>query len=169
MSENCKATLLQQMDAEIACRLRVDACAAGKPKLALVIGPVCSGKTTMRREQFADAYVVVDAAQLFIDLGGRKLDFPSVLEQAMEYIGSEVARRAVLQRMNIVTELLGADFEPVKELIDAMTAVGYSVEIVAVTADLQTCIDREATRTEDNISSYYAERYQRKWLIDATR
>jgi len=50
-----------------------------------------------------------------------------VLEEQMETIGVEVARRALVERMNIVTEIIGAQFEPVKELVDAIAAVGYHV------------------------------------------
>ena len=159
----------ERLEEEISSRLPENARAEGKPKLAIIMGPICAGKTTLRRRKYASGHVLVDAAQLFIDLGGMDLDFPSTLEESMEHIGSEVARRAMAGGMNIVTEAVGSRYDPVAELVDAMTAVGYEVEIVFVNLDLPSCIEREKGRAQDNVSSYYAEPYQLKWLLDAAR
>lgn len=66
-----------------------------------------------------------------------------------------------------MTEFIGAKIEPVEELIDAMMAVGYHIEIIGVTCDLPTCIEREGRRLHDNVSAYYAEQYQMSWLLAA--
>ncbi len=159
----------EQIEAEIASRLPEEAKATGQPVFVLIMGPVCAGKTTLRREKYASAHVLVDAAQLFIDLGGIDLDFPSSLERPMVRIGAEVARRAVAGKMNIVTEVVGSEFGRVVALIDAMKGAGYKVELVGLTADLAACIERNASRAQDNISAYYAEPLQTRWLIEATR
>lgn len=52
-------------------------------------------------------------------------------------------------------------------MFDEMTAVGYRVEIEGVEADFPTCLDREDGRTKDNVSAFYAEQYQMKWLLAA--
>ena len=159
----------KKIGAEIDGRLHDDAKVGGQPTLALIMGPVCSGKTKLRREHFGKGYVLIDAAQLFIDLGGIDLDFPSLLKEPMVTIGKEVARRAVMGHMNIVTEIVGATVEPITELIDAMTAAGYRVEVVNVTADLPICIEREKHRTRGNVSAYYAEHYQMNWLLSEAK
>ncbi len=159
----------EELEAEIDARLPNDARTEGQPILVLIMGLVCAGKTTLRRERYSRGYVLVDAAQLFIDLGGIDLNFPSVLEEQMETIGAEVARRALVERMNIVTEIIGAQFEPVKELVDAIMAAGYHVEICAVDLDLPNCIEREKSRQPDNVSAYYSEQYQMKWLLASAR
>ena len=41
--------------------------------------------------------------------------------------------------------------------------------IEAVTCDIEVAIERNMARGENNISSYYAEPFQRSWLIDASR
>lgn len=159
----------ERIEAETASRLSVDASGNGAPVIVIIMGPICAGKSTVRRARFTRGFVLVDAAQLFIDLGGTDLDFPSTLEEPMERIGSEVARRAVSRGMNIVTEIVGAKYEPVKELAEAMKAAGYKVDFEFVYVDLPTCLEREQGRTLDNVSSYYAERYQMKWLLEAAR
>jgi hypothetical protein len=159
----------ERIEAEIASRLPEEAKATGQPVFVLIMGPVCAGKTTLRREKYASAHVLVDAAQLFIDLGGIDLDFPSTLEGPMVRIGAETARRAVAGKMNIVTEVVGSEFGRVVALIDAMKGAGYKVELVGLTADLEACIERNASRAQDNISAYYAEPFQTRWLIEAAR
>ena len=158
-----------ELEAEIVCRLSAGARTEGTPILALIIGPICAGKTTLRRERFSHSYVLIDAAQLFIELGGIDLDFPSTLKVPIETIGAEVARRAIAKHMNIVTEIIGEKYELVVELIDTMKAAGYHIEINVVTLDLPACIEREKGRQKDNVSSYYAEQYQMKWLLAAAR
>lgn len=133
----------EKLEVEIDIRLSNEARAKGQPVFVLIMGPICAGKTTLRRERFSHGYVLIDAAQLFIDLGGIELNFPSVLEKPMETIGVELAQRALAARMNIVTEIIGAQYEPAKEMIDAILAIGYHVEICAVKLDLPTCIERE--------------------------
>lgn len=159
----------ERIEAEISCRLPEAARANGAPEIVFIMGPVCAGKTSLRRARYSRGLVLVDAAQLFIDLGGIDMDFPSALEEPMERIGAEVARRALAQGMSIVTEIVGAKFEPVKDLADAMQAAGYKVDFEFVHADLPECLERERGRTMDNVSSYYAEKYQMKWLLDAAR
>ena len=46
----------------------------------------------------------------------------------MDLIGRLVANRALSERRNIVTEIIGAEVEPVHQFIDALRSVGYSVQ-----------------------------------------
>jgi hypothetical protein len=73
---------------------------------------------------------------------GEFFDFPGPFEQAPDIIGSRIARRAVAERRNIVTEVIGAEPEPLEAL-------------------------RNLNRRDNEISAYYAEAYQRDWLRDA--
>jgi len=159
----------EQIEAEIASRLPEEARASGQPVFVLIMGPICAGKTTLRRQKYASGHVLVDAAQIFIDLGGIDLAFPSTLLEPMQAVGAEVARRAIAGRMHIVTEVVGSEFGPVATLIDALKGAGYKVEVVGLTADLEACMERNANRAQDNISAYYAEPFQTRWLVEATR
>jgi chloramphenicol 3-O-phosphotransferase len=140
------------------------------PRLLIFMGGPASGKTTLRREKCSQGYVLVDAAEIFISLSGDAYyDFPDDLEEPMMVIGHLVASRAIHERRHIVTELIGADFEATMELIDAMKAIGYKVEAVGVICDVEEAMKRNLARGEDNISCYYAEPYQRAWLLQAAR
>ncbi len=140
----------------------------GQPQFALVLGSSATGKTRHRREKYASGYVVVDAADIFISLScGKYIDFPSNLEEPMDIVGAAVARRAIQERRNIVTEIIGHEFEPTKELTDAMLAVGYKVDLDAIVKDPIEAWEWNLKRSDDNISAFYTERYHRKWLIGA--
>jgi len=138
------------------------------PRIVMLMGGVAVGKTTIRKQRFARGYVLVDAAEIFLSLSrGEVFTFPEAFEQEMNVIGGRVARRAISERRNIVTELIGADYEATKQLIDAMLAVGYLVSVEEISCDIGESARRNLSRGEDNISCYYAEGYQRRWLLDA--
>jgi dephospho-CoA kinase len=144
--------------------------ADGKPRLILIMGGPASGKTTLRREQYSTGFVLIDAAEIFNSLSrGGYYDFPDAFEEPMDLIGRLVASRAITERRNIVTEIIGSDFDVTTELIEAMRSVGYTIEVVSVTCDIEEAMKRNLARGEDNISSYFAEPFQRRWLIDATQ
>lgn len=141
-----------------------------QPRIVILMGGPATGKTTIRRAQFSSGFVLVDAAEIFIQLSrGQYYDFPDGLELPMDAIGGSVADRAISERRHIVTELIGADFEAMKVLIESMRAIGYRVEVNAITCDLEEALRRNLARGEDNVSCYYAEPYQRRWLLDAAR
>jgi hypothetical protein len=144
--------------------------AEGHPCLVLIMGGPATGKTTLRRQNYSTGYVLIDAAEIFISLSrGEYYDFPDAFFEPMDLIGRIVANRAISERRNIVTEIIGSDFDETTELIDAMRSIGYRIEAVGVTCDIEEAMKRNLSRGEDNISSYYAEPFQRQWLIDAAQ
>lgn len=141
-----------------------------KPQLILVTGGIAAGKTTIRRQQFSTGYVLVDAAEIFLSLSrGGYFPFPEAFEKPMNIIGGLVADRAVSERRHIVTELIGSDAEATSELLDAILAVGYEISIQAIACDIDEALRRNEHRGQDDISCYYAEPYQRRWLLEAAR
>lgn len=140
------------------------------PQIILLMGGPASGKTTIRRQKYAAGFVLVDAADIFINLSqGEFYPFPGHLEEAMEIVGNLVAHRAVSENRHIVTELIGADFGATSELIDAMRAAGYKINVEAITCDIEEAQRRNMARGDDNVSCFYAEPYQSRWLLDAAR
>lgn len=139
-----------------------------QPRIVIVCGPTATGKTRYRRQKYAKGYVVLDAGDIFISLSrGKYIDFPSFLKEPMEKIGAAVARRAIQERRNIVTEVIGHELEPLTLLIDSMTAAGYKVDLDAIDKDPIEAWKWNLQRSDDNISAFYSEKYHRKWLIRA--
>lgn len=138
------------------------------PDFVIVMGGPAVGKTTLRKQKFSKGYVLVDAADIFTRLcKGLSLDFPEDLEEPMEVVGTMIAGRAVAERRNIVTELIGADYDATAELIEAMRSIGYKISVNGVNCDVVEAQRRNLARGDDNISGYFAEEFQRKWLIAA--
>lgn len=139
----------------------------GQPRAVVLMGGVAAGKTTLRLTNYSKGFVLIDAAEIFHHLSGKAfLDFPVALLEPLELIGPLVTQRAISERRNIVTEIIGAESEPTIELVSALTSAGYHVEAITVTCDLEESIRRNQNRG-DNISAYYAEPFQRRWLVDA--
>jgi chloramphenicol 3-O-phosphotransferase len=139
------------------------------PRLVIVMGGPASGKTTHRKARYATGYVLVDAAEVFLRLAkGKYLDFPDALEQEMEIVGSRVAARAVNERRHIVTELIGADYDETVKLLEAMRVNGYQICVEGVQCGVEEAQRRNLARGPDNISSFFSEHFQRRWLVEAT-
>ncbi len=98
-----------------------------------------------------------------------ELDFPGEYESALDTIGSLVARRAIAERRHIVTEIFDASPEKLTGLINSMKVLGYHVELVGVRADLERSMAWNESRGPSNISSYYTDRFNLRWLIEAAR
>ncbi|SRR6266446_907757 len=138
------------------------------PRIVILMGGPAGGKTTIRKQRYSTGYVLVDAAEIFLSLSrGEFFPFPEAFEEPMQIIGGLVAQRAISERRHIVTELIGSEFEPTEALIDAMFAIGYRIDVQAITCDIEEAQRRNLSRGDDCISAYYAEPYQRAWLHDA--
>lgn len=112
--------------------------------------------------------MLVDAAGIFLNLSrGKYYPFPEAFEAQMEIIGGMIAHRAILERRHIVTELIGKDMEPTQALLLAMKNLGYLLDLQAVVCEEKEARRRNNSRGDDCISAYYAEKYQRKWLLEA--
>jgi chloramphenicol 3-O-phosphotransferase len=141
-----------------------------QPRFVLILGPVAGGKTTIRKEEYATGYVLVDSADIFLHMSrDESYPFPETFREAMEVFGRMVALRAIKERRHIVTEIIGTDSEAFQALIKAMTAIGYKVELVLVRCPLEQAAQRNLNRGDDAISAYYAEPFQRTWLLEATQ
>ena len=143
----------------------------GQPELVLILGAVCTGKTTLRKQQYSKGYVLIDAAEIFLSLSnGEYFDFGfEPFEQPMEIIGGMVARLAILQRRNIVTEMTVSFDEEIKAVIEAMRGIDYKVQITWVHCDLETAKNRNLNRGDDDISAWYTQLYHQRWVRSAAK
>ncbi len=110
--------------------------ADGQPVAVILAGGVAAGKTTMRKRDYSTGYVLIDAADIFLSLSrGEITSLPGETEEPMDRIGRLVARRALSERRNIVTEIIGAEPEEVAELVEALKSLGYTVKGAFLTCD----------------------------------
>lgn len=139
-----------------------------KPQFILIMGGVCSGKTTFRKEKYSDGYIIIDAGEIFIELSkGEYFDFPSHLEDEMNKIGLAKCRNVINKRENIVTEIIGTEYEAVQEILDLMHKVGFETKIEYLECSMDEAWKRNVNRSADDISAHYCEPYHVKWLKQA--
>lgn len=142
--------------------------ANGSPVAVILMGGVCAGKTSIRKQKYSSGYVLIDAADIFLSLSrGEFFPFPEAFQEPMDLIGRLITRRALSERRNIVTEIIRADAELTHRLIEALKRIGYRVKLVAIHCESEEGMRRNASRSDDNISAYCAEPFQRTWIIDA--
>lgn len=136
--------------------------------LIIVTGGVCTGKTTLRRNNFSDGYTHIDASDIFLELcGDDEIDFPSVYENEMNHIGKQKAIDALQARENIVIEIIGDDESSLINLLDAIKTLNYKTRIIGVSCSIEVAIERNTNRTSDDVSAYYTQNYHINWLIEA--
>jgi hypothetical protein len=147
------------------------ASAVGNPPEAVILmGGVGTGKTTLRKQQYSSGYVLIDAGEIFLNLSrGEFLSFPRPLEPAMEAVGRGVTVRALSERHNIVTEIIGGDQQLVDQLITSFQNLGYRVKIAQLTCSPEEAVNRNLSRRlEESISAYYSEPFHSRWIWETS-
>jgi len=139
--------------------------ADGPPRFVFIAGAVAVGKTTLRRRSYSSGYVVADAAEIFLNIcDGPPFEFGVHFESLVETVGRLVVARALEQGRNIVTEIIPDSVDDMRALTDAIRALGYRVEMVGLTADLDVAMKRNLDRSWAEISAYWTTPYQRRWV-----
>jgi hypothetical protein len=86
------------------------------------------------------------------------LDFPGPLEEPMMLIGHGVAQRIYRERRNFVTEIIGGEIAPVRQLMEAIKAAGYEIEFAGISCDATAAV--ESTVDQTALCSRYPARRQ---------
>jgi predicted kinase len=128
------------------------------PMFVVIAGPVGTGKTTFRREKYAQDYVLIDAGELFdIYTADKSGDEAEKMEQRAMAAGVELVERSVGQRRNILIEILGDQEEPKKSILPKMASLGYQTKIEFIDCDVEEALRREKAGGRDNMSAYYSQ------------
>ena len=141
-------------------------------KLILVLGAVGVGKTTVRREKYsvAKGFVNIDAGDIFIDLSkGGYYDFPSHLKKEMMKIGKNLMIESLCSKKDIVLEFPGSNYDDVIEITSLAKKLGYSCELDMLQCDINLAWERNISRGDNNISSYFYEKYHMNWFRYAAK
>ncbi len=145
----------------------------GKPRATFVVGGLCAGKTTHREKHCGKEFVPVDAGDVYLKLNnGSWTDFGKNMVREMKQVCFAIAARAVMQRRNMVCELLidGNDVVKVFQAVrNGLTELGYAIDIVDIDCDLETAKTRNARRPEGNISAYYTTGYVLSTLMEVIK
>jgi hypothetical protein len=138
-----------------------------QPHAVILMGGPGSGKTFVRKRQYSKGYVLIDAPEIFLSLSrGKFLPFPGTLEEPMNWVGQMVVGRAIEERRNIVTEVIGGDKEVLDTMLHALADRGYKVQVVFIECSLETALERNTNRGKNNISAHYAEWFHFAWILE---
>ena len=141
-----------------------------RPKFIIFSGCTGSGKTTERRKPSFQGDVTVDACEIFCSLtGGGHGEFGKDYLHEMNAIGSVVLERAVMEKRNIIMEMIGAEVEKLKGFTDNILSFGYQVQFQAVECDPVEAYERHVNAGINDpsyISASRTEPYHLKWVAD---
>lgn len=65
-------------------------------------------------------------------------------------------------------ELVGENFEAVKELLEWAKKIGYQTQVEFLECDIEDALQRNENRDENNISAYFCEPYHLDWFKRAS-
>lgn len=130
------------------------------PQFVLITGGTGAGKTTLRREKFNEDYVNFDFAEISRAIEksvGEK--HPRLIEYS--FWGCDIViKECILEKKNIVVEIIGDNYSQIDILIKKMSEVGYEVNLNTVTCDVADAYQRhiKATNEDKNyMSSYFSD------------
>ena len=136
-----------------------------KPELVIIMGPVAGGKSSHIRDNYVSAgYVWIDMARIFFDLQSQTGIKLNRRTQLINFIGVVTLDLALLEKRNIVIELVGDELERIDTLIDAMKAHGYKTKITMVNSANDGCFINEKTKKAEYMSSFYTEPFHLDWF-----
>lgn len=139
--------------------------ADGEPTLVVLFGATCSGKTFVRKRDYSKGYVVVDAAEVFLNLcWGERFQFGTIFGEVVDSIGSYVTLRAMRERRNIVTELPVSRNEDLEAVCEAALSLDYKVNALLVQCSIEEARRRLLSRRGDEISAKQTLPYHLEWI-----
>ena len=130
------------------------------PRFVILMGGIGSGKTTMRRKFLGEGYVNFDFNEIdkaIKDFIGK--DYPRIIEYSV-LACDIILKESILEKKNIVIEIIGDNYEQIAPVITKMKELGYDVKLIPITCDIEEAKKRHLLATKedkDYMSAYYSQ------------
>jgi hypothetical protein len=131
------------------------------PEFVIVMGGVGVGKTTIRKQNYAQGYVHFDYGDVNTAL--RKIvgeEHPKLT--GCTVLACDLILRACIEgNKNMVIEVIGENEKLITPIIDRMKDIGYHVSIQAITGDIAESYQRHLKAVDedaDYISAYFTQK-----------
>ena len=137
-----------------------------KKEAIILIGPICSGKTSYRKENITDTHVVIDAGEIYLKLYGSAGGFGEHLTEELNYIGSEIIKKIIANRYSFILEIMPDQYKNLIFIINQLKKLGYKTTGIKFDCTQEEAQIRNTQRDKNDISSYFTENFHIAWLLN---
>jgi hypothetical protein len=130
------------------------------PKFVIFMGGVGAGKTTIRRQQFAEGFVHFDIGEIYQALRKTFSSDNPKIESYTSLAGDLILKESINEKKNIVIEIIGDSAEVITPVIDKMKEIGYDVSVNGITCDPAEAYARHhkaVKEDKDYLSAYFTQ------------
>ncbi|MBI2894410.1 MAG: hypothetical protein HYY06_12735 [Deltaproteobacteria bacterium] len=140
------------------------------PELTVVMGPVASGKTTLRRSRLA-SHVPIDPAELYLLLTLGDTKVPANIGRLLQDAGRAVALAALCERRHVALEVLPSRLAHplVMDAMPRVKALGYRTSVLYCDVPFDVTLERNRGRADREISAVHTEIDAIGWVRYALR
>ena len=120
------------------------------PKFVIFMGGVGSGKTTIRKQQFADDFVHFEFGEIYTAVKKAVGEDNPKLTSFANLACDLILRESIEAKKNIVTEIIGDNKDVIEKLAEGMKGLGYVVDLRFIHCDPADAYKRHLKAVEDD-------------------
>jgi predicted kinase len=141
-----------------------------KNEAIVLVGPICSGKTSYRKQEIKNTHIVLDAAEIYLKLNDNSAGgFGEHLTEELNFTGSELVKKIIANRYSFVFEIMPDQHKNLVIIINELKRLGYKTIGIKFDSTEEEAIKRNIKRDQNNISSYFTENFHIAWLLNNIR
>jgi predicted kinase len=137
-----------------------------KNEAIILIGPICSGKTSYRKEFVKNTHILIDAGEIYMKLYGSSAGFGEHLIDELNYIGNEIVKKILINHYSFIMEIMPDQYKNIIKIAKRLQKLGYKVKGIKLDATEEEAIKRNSEREKNDISSYFTENFHIAWLLN---
>jgi len=141
-----------------------------KNEVVVMIGPICSGKTSYRKKYLEKTHIILDAAEIYLKLNNESAGgFGEHLMEELNFIGDEIITRILRNKYSFAVEIMPDQYKNIINIIQSLKLEGYKTSGLKFDCTEEEAIERTQKRNKNDISSYFTENFHIAWLLKAIK